>query len=88
MPSLSDLANTAEASLTTFQNDQASNVVKAQKITALQTQLTADQGTTTTDGTQAYTDVQNLIDALQAVQKTLPQPAPPPVPAPVPVPVS
>src|ERR1017187_2263347 len=85
-PTISDLANSAEAALAQYGNDQSTVTSDQQKITTLQAQLASDQDGATTDGGTAAKAVQDLITALQAILFTLPQPAPAPVPAPVPVP--
>lgn len=77
-PSLSDLANAAESALSTYGNDQNTVAADQSKIASMQGQLAIDQGTAAADGNAAYTAVQTLICALQAIQGTLPQPAPAP----------
>ena len=75
-PSISDLANAAEAALTQYNNDQSVVAMDQTKIAALQTQLAADSTVALNDGGTAYTAVQTLVGALQSVLTTLPQPAP------------
>ncbi len=80
MADLSALFNTAEASLTKYNNDQTAVINDQAKITAAQAQLTSDQETGQTDGLQARIDAQAVVDAFSALLATLPTPPAPVVP--------
>ena len=74
---LRDVVNAAEAAIATYTNDQTIVASDQAKIASAQAQLETDQATAATDGAGAFTLVQTAIEALQAIQASLPQPTTP-----------
>jgi hypothetical protein len=77
MNPLQTLFDAAELALSAYSNDQATVATDQQKITDLQAKLAADQQTALNDGSDAYSKVAALRDAINDLLAKLPAPPAP-----------